>query len=371
MRIQSLVLNSVVLLASGALHSHADTLPLPRSSPEAQGIPSQAILEFVQTADRDIHTLHSFMILRHGSVIGEGWWKPEAAEQPHILNSVSKSFTSTAIGLAIQEGKLSLTDPVLKFFPGDAPESPSDNLKAMRVRDLLCMSCGHDTEPKAVGGAPSVKQFLSHPVIHPPGTHFQYNTMGTYTLSAIITKVTGRTTLEYLKPRLFDPLGIESPRWDASPEGNSLGGYGLWLRTEAIAKLGQLYLQKGSWNGRQLISREWIEQATTKQVPNDQESHAKIGIDWQQGYCFQFWRCTHNAYRGDGAAGQLIVVMPDQDMVIAITAATGNMQGEMNAIWEHLLPAAQAKALPEDAQSLEKLKRATAGLVIRPEKKGN
>ena len=148
--------------------------------------------------------------------------------------------------------------------------------------------------------------------MHKPGTHFQYNSMGSYTLSAIVTKVTGQTTLEYLKPRLFEPLGIENPEWASSPEGNSLGGYGLKLRTEDIAKFGQLYLQKGKWNGKQLIPREWVEQATSKQVPNEQESHSKIGIDWRQGYGFQFWRCTHNAFRGDGAGGQFIVVIPEQ-----------------------------------------------------------
>ena len=122
--------------------------------------------------------MHSFMIVRHGRVIAEGWWKPEAADKPHVLWSLSKSFNGTAVGLAIQAGKLSLDDPVLKFFPAEAPPNPSDNLKAMTVRDLLTMTCGHDTEPKAVGGSPSVKQFLAHPVPHKPGTHFQYNTHG-------------------------------------------------------------------------------------------------------------------------------------------------------------------------------------------------
>ncbi len=348
--------------------AHAARMALPRSTPEAQGISSKAILGFVEAADK-INTLHSFMVLRHGRVIAEGWWKPEAADKPHVLASLSKSFNATAVGLAIQDGKLSLEDPVLKFFPADAPADPSDNLEAMKVRDLLTMTCGHDTEPEAAGGAPTVKQFLAHPVVHKPGTHFQYNTMGSYTLSAIVTRVTGQTTLEYLKPRLFEPLGIENPQWDNSPEGNSLGGYGLKLCTEDIAKFGQLYLQKGKWNGKQLIPAAWIEQATSKHVPNDQESHSKIGIDWQQGYGFQFWRCTHNAFRGDGASGQLCVVIPDQDMVVAITAQTGEFHREMNAIWDNLLPAGGAEGFPEDAASQERLKQAIANLVAHPEKK--
>jgi CubicO group peptidase (beta-lactamase class C family) len=370
MKNRSLLSALIVAIVFAAIpRGHAANIPLPRSTPEAQGISSQAIRDFVEAADK-IKTLHSFMLVRHGHVIAEGWWKPEAADKPHVLASLSKSFNSTAVGLAIEDGKLSLDDPVLKFFPDEAPADVSDNLKAMTVRDLLTMTCGHDTEPKSVGGAPSVKQFLAHPVPHKPGTHFQYNTMGAYTLSAIVTKVTGQTSLEFLKPRLFEPLGIENPEWASSPEGNSLGGYGLKLRTEDIAKFGQLYLQKGKWNGRQLIPEKWIELATSKQVPNDQESHSKIGIDWQQGYGFQFWRCTHNAFRGDGAGGQLCVVIPDKDAVIAITADTGNFQGEMNAIWDKLLPAFQAEALPDDAAAQEKVTQAIAKLEAHPAKKG-
>ncbi len=368
MKNRSLLPALIIAIVLPALpRARAATQPLPRSTPEAQGISSQAICDFVDAEDQ-INTLHSFMIVRHGKVIAEGWWKPEAADKPHVLASLSKSFNSTAVGLAIADGKLSLDDPVLKFFPADAPAEVSDNLKAMKVRDLLTMTCGHDTEPKAVNG-PSVKQFLAHPVPHAPGTHFQYNTMGSYTLSAIVTKVTGQTTLEFLKPRLFEPLGIENPEWGTSPEGNSLGGYGLKLCTEDIAKFGQLYLQKGNWNGKQLVPQKWVEQATSKQVPNDHESHRNIGIDWQQGYGFQFWRCTRNAFRGDGAGGQLCVVIPDKDVVIAITADSNNFQGEMNAIWDKLYPAFQAGALTENPAVQDKLKQAVAKLEAHPAKK--
>jgi uncharacterized protein (TIGR03067 family) len=358
---------AAILTATSSIHANQ---PLPRSTPESQGISSQAVCDFVEAADT-INTLHSFMIVRHGQVVGEGWWKPEAADKPHNLASLSKSFNATAVGLAIAEGKLKLDDPVLKFFPIEAPtRNVSDELYAMTVRDLLTMTCGHDSEPKAGPGGPLVKTFLAHPVQYKPGTHFQYNTMGSYTLSAIITKVTGQTTLEYLKPRLFEPLGIEKPEWGMSAEGYSYGGFGLKLCTEDIAKFGQLYLQKGKWNGKQLIPEKWIAEATSKQVPNEQESHSKIGIDWQQGYGFQFWRCTHNAFRGDGAGGQLCVVIPDKDVVIAITADTGNFQGEMNAIWDKLYPAFQAEPLQDDAAAQEKLKQIVAKLEAHPAKKG-
>ncbi|HTV40135.1 MAG TPA: serine hydrolase [Candidatus Sulfotelmatobacter sp.] len=339
--------------------------PLPRSTPEAQGISSEAVLQFVQAVDK-INTLHSFMLVRHGYVIADGWWKPEGPNKPHMLWSLSKSFNSTAVGLAISEGKLSLSDHVLKFFPDDAPADPSDNLKAVTVRDLLTMSSGQATEPQKVNGEMTVRQFLSHPFVYKPGTHFLYNTMGAYTLSAIVTKVTGQTSLEYLEPRLFEPLGIKNPQWDSSREGYSLGGSGLHLCTEDIAKFGQLYLQKGKWNGRQLIPKTWVKEATSKHIRNDGEGHSKIGIDWCQGYGFQFWRCTHNAFRGDGAHGQLCVVIPDKDAVIAITADTSKFQNEMNAIWTYLYPAFQSKALPADPSADAQLAAATANLTAHP-----
>jgi CubicO group peptidase (beta-lactamase class C family) len=344
--------------------------PLPLATPESQGVSSKAIADYIEAADKQVNTMHSVMVVRHGKVIAEAWWKPEAPDTTHVLASLSKSFTSTAVGLAISEGKLSLDDHLLKFFPNDAPAEPSDNLKAVTVRDLLTMTGGHDTEPRAARGGPSVKTFLAHPFVHKPGTHFQYNTMGTYTLSAIVTKVTGQTVLDYLKPRLFTPLGIEDETWDASSEGNSLGDYGLKLFTEDIAKFGQLYLQKGKWNGKQLVPEQWVEQATSKQVPNDQESHAKMGGDWTQGYCFQFWRCTHNAFRGDGAAGQFCVVIPDKDTVIAITAQTNDMQKELNVVWDKLYPALGTKALPEDQAGQERLKEVSAKLEAHPARGG-
>ena len=359
----------VLLGFSGS--AFAASTPLPRSTPEAQGISSAAIRAYVEAADKTINTLHSVMIVRHGQVIAEGWWKPEAADKPHVLWSLSKSFTATAVGLAAAEGKLSLEDPVLKFFPADAPADPSANLKAMRVRDLLSMSGGHDVEPRFdFSAGPSVKGFLAHPVTHAPGTYFRYNTPGSYTLSAIVTKATGQTVLDYLKPRLFEPLGIENPAWGATAEGYSLGGYGLFVRTEDIAKFGQLYLQKGKWQGKQLLSEKWIAAATAKQVDNSKAPSAR-NTDWQQGYGFQFWRCQHNAYRGDGRDGQICLVLPEQDAVIAITAQTGQMQTELDLIWEKLLPAFRPEPLPANAAELEKLKQTLAGLTAHPVKKVN
>lgn len=350
----------VLVLASAMPSAVAEEMRLPRSSPESQGVSSKAIREFIEAANLQVDTLHSFMLVRHGHVVAEAWWKPEAADKPHVLHSLSKSFCSTAVGLAVAEGKLSIDDPVLKFFPEDAPEKPSDKLRQMRVRDLLTMSTGHETEPRFTDNESWVKTFLAHPVPHKPGAHFQYNSPATYMQSAIVQKVTGQTVLDYLKPRLFVPLGIENPTWMHSPQGISTGGWGLMLRTEDIAKFGQLYLQKGMWHGKQLVPAAWIEQATSKQVSNGSDP----ARDWDQGYGFQFWRCRHNAYRGDGAFGQFCVVLPEQDAVIAITADTKDMQAELNVVWDKLLPAFHAEPLPASADEEGQLKATLAKLVV-------
>ena len=352
-----------VFVVSISASVYAEKISLPRSTPESQGVSSAQLRKFVEAVDQKVHTMHSFMLVRHGQVVAEGWWKPETDEKPHVLWSLSKSFTSTAVGMAVAEGKFSIDDPVLKFFPEDAPEKPSDKLKAMRVRDLLTMSTGHQDEAKVreITDSTWVKTFLNHPVPHKPGSHFQYNTPATFMLSAIVQKTTGQTVVEYLKPRLFDPLGIENPQWDANPEGISLGGYGLHVRTEDIAKFGQLYLQQGQWNGKQLLSPEWITMATSKQVSNGSDPVR----DWDQGYGFQFWRCRHNAFRGDGKDGQFCIVIPEKDAVIAITANTGDMQSQLNIVWDFLLPALSDGPLPESPDEQAKLRETLGKLEVR------
>jgi len=334
---------------------------LPRSTPEAEGVSSSGILDFLDAADAQIDTMNSFMLLRHGRVVAEGWWAPYGPESPHELYSLSKSFTSTAVGLAVGEGKLSIDDEVLKFFPDDAPPQPSANLKAMRVRDLLCMSTGHQDEPPTGPDVVSAKSFLAQPVPFKPGTHFKYNTAATFMLSAIVQKVTGMTVLDYLRPRLFEPLGIEHPTWQTNYEGISLGGYGLSVRTEDIAHLGQLYLQKGKWGGRRLVPASWVEAATSRQTSNGSSPTS----DWDQGYGYQFWRCRHAAFRGDGAFGQYCIVMPEQDAVVAITSGVRDMQAVMNLVWDRLLPTMQSHRLPADAANQRKLGERLAGLAVR------
>ena len=338
-----------------------DPSALPRTSPERQGIASSAILGFVEAADERLDSLHSLMIVRHGQVVAEGWWTPYSRQSRHELYSLSKSFTSTAVGIAIAEGKMTVDDSVLAAFPDEAPAEPSANLKAMRVRDLLRMSAGHQVEPKLSADVISSKSFLAHPVPFKPGTHFHYNTPATFMASAMVQKATGQSVLEYLKPRLFEPLGIVDPAWDANFQGISLGGYGLNLKTEDIAKFGQLYLQKGNWKGKQLVPAAWVEEATARQTSNGSNPKS----DWEQGYGYQFWRCRNGAYRGDGAFGQYCLVMPEQDAVIAITSGLNDLPGVLNLVWDKLLPAMQSQALSEDPEAGKKLQARLDGLTIR------
>lgn len=360
------VLCASTIFVSAIAVPSAQKTALPRSTPEAQGMSSAAIQQFVEAAEQKLDALHSIMIVRHGHVVTEGWWAPYAANEPHMLYSLSKSFTSTAVGLAVAEGKLTVDDPVLKFFPDEAPAEPSANLKAMRVRDLLAMSTGHHDE--AIAKFPYqdpdsvVRKFLSLPVAHKPGTFFVYNTPATYMLSAIVQKVTGQTVLAYLGPRLFEPLGITDPRWEASPQGISMGGFGLSIRTEDIARFGQLYLRKGEWQKRQLVPAAWVETASTRHASNG----SNPASDWEQGYGYQFWRSRHG-YRGDGAHGQFCLVLPQYDAVIAFTSGTRDMGSVMNLTWEMLLPMFKPAALPADAAAHKKLTAKLASLSLRPQ----
>lgn len=337
---------------------------LPRTSPEQQGIASAAVLKFVEALDSQIHEIHSIMLLRHGNVVAEGWWSPYQPEYPHLLFSLSKSFTSTAVGLAIAEGCFSLDDLVISFFPEDAPAEINDFLAAMQVRHLLSMSTGHadDTWAHMVARPDGdwIKGFLGVPVRHVPGTHFLYNTGATYMLSAIVQKTTGMKVIDYLQPRLFEPLGIENPTWEESPQGITAGGIGLSLKTEDIARFGQLYLQKGIWQGQQILSEAWVAEATAFQISNGDYGDG----DWSQGYGYQFWQCRHGAYRGDGAFGQYCVVMPEQDAVLAITGGVDvfDMQPPLDLVWELLLPALSTESLAEDAVSHQHLTEKLANL---------
>lgn len=322
------------------------TKALPYSLPEKEGVSSEGISNYLNAFKESKQDIHSLMILRHGKIVAQSWFGDNAPNKNHIMNSVSKTFTATAIGFAIAEKRLKVTDKVISFFPNDLPDTISPYLAELRVRDLLTMSVGHNTDPteriRNQNGSWE-RLFLATPIENKPGTKFVYNSMASYMLSAIVTKVTGEKVIDYLYPRLFRPLGIIGATWETSPTGVNKGGWGLYIKTEDMAKMGQFLLQKGNWNGKQLLSKAWFDEATSSKIMQSPvwtaQSTKPEDSDWLQGYCYQLWRCRHNAFRADGANGQFIIVLPEKDAVIVTTANVNDMQSEINLIWKYLLPA--------------------------------
>jgi CubicO group peptidase (beta-lactamase class C family)/predicted glycoside hydrolase/deacetylase ChbG (UPF0249 family) len=319
---------------------------LPRSTPQAEGISIKGISNYLADVKKSGQDLHSLMILRHGKVVAEYWFGENAPNKNHTMFSVSKTFNATAIAFAVAENRIKISDKVISFFPDDLPVNVTPELADLEIRDLLTMSVGHDADPTAdirKQEGSWERNFLAFPIKHKPGTKFVYNSMASYMLSAIVQKVTGEKVIDYLYPRLFRPLGISGAVWDTSPTGVNTGGWGLNIKTEDMAKMGQFYLQKGKWNDKQLLPVSWFEEATSAQI-----TQAPVWVpagrkpkdsDWEQGYGFQLWRSRHNSYRADGANGQFIIVLPEKDAVIVTTAKVNDMQEEINLIWKHLLPA--------------------------------
>lgn len=333
---------------------------LPRRRPEEAGVDPQGIVDFLDAVAREKFDLRSFMLLRRGEVVAEGWWSPHAPEDRHAMYSVSKSFTSTAVGIAVSEGLLSVEDKVADLLPHLMPDKPHPNLLKMTVHNLLTMGTGHKADPLEIvrtqPDADWAKAFLAADVENVPGSVFAYSSGATYMLSVILQTLTGQKVVDYLEPRLFGPLGIDRKTWQVSPQGYTTGGWGLKLCTEDLAKFGQLYLQKGVWNGERLVPENWVESASSKRIENGDNQ----GGDWSRGYGYQFWVCRHGAYRADGAFGQFCVILPEQEAVVVLTSAISRTQELLDEVWAHLLPAMQDAPLAPSAAGEEAAKRLKA-----------
>ena len=346
---------------------------LTRSTPESQGVSSASIIDFINAIDTGHIEIHSFMFLRHGKVIAEGWWNPYGPGHKHILYSASKTFAATGIGLAISENRLSLSDKVISFFPASLPDTISQYMREMSVRDLLMMSTGQDAEPRRGQNDDWIRSFISKAPLSQPGTIFKYNNTATFMLSAIVQQVTGETLYEYLTPRIFRPLGIRGIDWDLNAQGINLGMIGLRLKTEDMAKFGQLMMQQGEWNGKQLIPKQWIEEATTFKIKS-QGGNEKIPAeisDWLQGYCYQMWRGRNNSVRLDGMSGQFVILLPDKDAVVVLTANAQDTQKELDLVWRYLLPSIKSdNPLQADPVSFNNLQKKSGSLtVVSPSEK--
>ena len=336
---------------------------LPRSTPAGQQVDPAAILRFLDAVDGHPGVeMHSLMVLRHGQVVAEGWWAPYTAGRPQLLYSLSKSFTSTAAAFAQAEGLLDLDDTVVSHFAEFDADITDPRSRSVRIRHVASMASGHTRDMLAEAITRDrdepVRGFLLIPPDQEPGTVFAYSQPCTYTLASIIQRNAGLPLTEYLRPRLLDPLGIGPVGWHTLPPGREQGFSGLHARTEDVAKLGLLYLQRGRWDGVQLIPEKWVAEATSKQISNP----AGASPDWRLGYGFQFWMSQHG-YRGDGAFGQFCVILPEQQTVIVTTAYTTSMQAMLDAMWAHLLPGLGTTS-PSPGAAQDQLSARLAGLEL-------
>ncbi len=321
--------------------------------PEEQNVDSTAIEKMFDYWDKMNTHVHSCAIMRGGKLISLRAWEPYKADSLHMLNSMSKTFTSIGIMYAIQEGLIDEEDYVISFFPDVCSDIKiCDNMKKIKIKHLLTMTTGHypDNADFIISDSNPVKAFLSSEVSLEPGTKFVYNTGATYMLSLIISKLTGKPLSEYLAPRLFEPLEIENFLWESDSDGNSYGGFGLNIDIISAVKTGQFLLNRGCIDGKRLLSSELIDKATSPLVSTvnmegqewlDELRKCKEWqpSDWDCGYGWQIWRCVYNgAYRADGAFGQYCVVVPEHNLVIAVFSGSDCSQYLLKGIWDCLIP---------------------------------
>jgi CubicO group peptidase (beta-lactamase class C family) len=334
---------------------------LPRSAPSAESVDAKSVLALLDRLDQRSAECHSIMVVRHGRVVAEGWWAPYSPGRAHLLYSLTKSFTSVAVGLAVADGLLGLDDRVADVLPDHVPAGLSPRAGQLTVRHLLTMTTGHraDTLAQAWALEPAnlVKGFLRVPAQDPAGTRHAYNNPTSFVLARMVERVTGRGVPDLLDERLFGPMGVEHAEWDRVASGAAFGFHGLHLTTEAVAAFGELLLRGGRWRGRQLVAREWVEAATARHIQTLQFDDGGRTADWLAGYGYHFWMSRHG-YRGDGAMGQYCLAIPEHDLVVAMTGAVTDMQVPLDAVWECLLPGMDSAGSREDDQVLaERMRR--------------
>ncbi len=306
------------------------------------------------------------MVVHRGQVVAEGWWAPYSADRPHLLYSLTKSFTSTAVGLAIGDGLLAPDSRVVDVLPDHVPADVSAQGRRITVHHLLTMTAGHPTDSLAEAWQREpddlVKGFLSLPFATPEGTRHVYDNSTTFLLARMVERVTGQGLPEFLDARLFTPMGIDHAEWDRVASGAAFGFHGLHLTTEAVAAYGELLRNGGRWGDRQLVPRDWVELATGRHIDSEWILDGTPLADFSHGYGYQFWMARHG-YHGQGSYAQQCLVIPSHDLVVAVTAQ-GNAQDVFDAVWECLLPGVGAPATARDDAALaDRLARLSLPLV--------
>lgn len=339
---------------------------LPRSTPAAQGVSPRSIGALLDRLEARSVECHSIMIVRHGHVVAEGWWAPYSADRPHLLYSLTKSFTSTAVGLAVTDGLLALDDRVVDVLPDHVPDPIPEQGRRLTVHHLLSMTAGHETDSLDAAWrlepGDLTKGFLRGPFAHAEGTRHTYDNATTYILARMVERVTGRGLPEFLDARLFRPMGIEHADWDRVASGAAFGFHGLHLRTEAVAAFGELLLRQGAWGDRQLVPAEWVKLATSRQIETRQFPDGSRDVESLQGYGYQFWM-SRDGYRGDGAYEQLCMVYPEHDLVVAMTAGDGPHGEAPAAVRDCLLPDLDVPGLADDDAIADRLRRLSFPMV--------
>lgn len=335
-----------------------------RVAPERVGVASQAIMELVDDLENSETEMHGLMIMRHGQICAEGWWAPYGPGLRHGLQSLSKTYAATSVGIAYTQGLLRLDERLIDIFPEQSPANPSENLQMLTVRDVLCMGDGMDTMPR--DSADWIRDFLHTPVNHKPGTTFMYNSTGSTLLGAIVRQKTGEGLQAFLKKHLFDKIGINSEnlRWYCMADGMEMGGGGLLATTEDNLRLLKLYADGGVWAGERILAEDYIRLATTVQNESATESiNNPQAFDNFLGYGFQIWMCQpEGTYRADGAMGQFAIVNPRLDMIVSIneTAMGAHWaQNTLELVWKFFAKVgAEGKdTLAENAASAAALAR--------------
>ena len=343
-----------------------------RVSPESVGIRSEDIRSFLKESYKAGIQLHSFMLIRHGKVAAEGWYRPYSPDARHAIFSFSKTFTQIAIGFAVQEGILSLDEKLVDLFPEELPEKISENLALADIESLLTMSCGHEAELTTVDvearGGNWVKAFFEQEFKYRPHTMFQYNTTGTDLLCLILLKKTGQTLTQFLTPRLFEPLGINDVHCstmgdrvvqpDAPYSEVEAGGWGYHMRTEDLARFIWFLEQRGVWEGRRLLSEAWFDRAFRKQIETDNEVYAPQTRHWKLGYCYQCWCNPYKgSWRADGLYGQFGYVIPEKDAVMIMTAAAVNTEKQLSLFDSMIADRMEEDTLEENPKEWGKLQK--------------
>lgn len=318
-------------------------------APTSVGIePKQFMLMYDSLMTSDLTEIHHVVVMVDGKIASELHPKPFRAEDRHTLYSVSKTFTAVAVGLAIDDGLLSVDDTIDKFFPEYMNDNIDPRLREIKVKDMLTMRSGFKTQSGMRNKQLDwVNYYLTRPLVANPGTRYSYDSIETYLLSAIVQKVTGKTVLELLNERIFHPMGITDVEWELCPKGINTGGWGIYLSSHSQALFGQLLLQGGAWNGKQLVSKKWIDEMMTVHVVRDAND-----------YGYQIWLCEYpGAWRADGAFGQYIIIVPQKNMVVVLNQCSRSKGfPERSNIWHTVVKNALNCAIDAKPAELQALK---------------